>query len=330
MATFPAKTSLSAELNIEGAAVLNIDNGWRIRPTKTGVLKGELHVPQCPIQEINIDVSSGSGEKEVRISLDCEKSYQGFVFRLIPPGSFNMGSPPDEPGREPDELLHPVELTQAYWLSSTEVTQSFFQRISGENPALRKVEECMLLGNTAEPVANQPVYCLSWYEALAFANRLSIKQGLTSCYDLATQNTVWKTECKGFRLPTEAEWEYAAAAGGSFTYSGSDNATEVAWYKNNSAGYSHEVGQKKANAFGLYDMSGNVSEWVWDIYEAHKNDAELDPTGPKQGVGRLLRGGSWLDPMKRVRHSDRLDLVPYYKKDTAGFRLAKTYDPNDG
>jgi len=328
-ADFPARTVLHAELSGDGADISSIEGGWRIKPTRTGPLSLKLKVPQCPEQRIDLNVSSGKSERKIGVSLDCEMNVGKAAFRLIPPGRFDMGSPPDEEGRQSDELLHPVALTSGYWMATTETTQSFFLDVSSESPALRKVGECSLVGNAADPAGFQPVYCISWYEALEFANLLSEKEGLQPCYQVLTKTAVWKEGCTGYRLPTEAEWEYAAVANQSFRYAGGNTIDDFGWHKTNSMGRSHTVAQKKPNAFGLYDMSVNVSEWVWDRYEEHKTSAESDPRGPGTGGYRVIRGGNWSKEERGLRHADRVDFLPFYRIDDTGFRLVKAYDPTE-
>ena len=142
-----------------------------------------------------------------------------------------------------------------------------------------------------------------------FANRLSDQEGLSRCYSGSGNNMRWNRACTGYRLPTEAEWEYAARGGEDWVYPGSFDAGVAAWYSGNSEEKTHPVGKKKPNAWGLYDMSGNVREWVWDWYGSYSGDAR-DPTGPEQGSNRVVRGGSWLSKARRVRVAYRSNDVP--------------------
>jgi len=205
-----------------------------------------------------------------------------------------MGSPTDEVSRRDNELQHQVTLTRAFCMQVTEVTQGEYQALMGETPSY--FSDCG---------PNCPVENLSWTEAITYANALSEAEGLAPCYDafgdLAAVVTPY--DCEGYRLPTEAEWEYAARAGTTTAwYCGDAEACVdgIAWYVGNSGGTTHPVGEKDPNAWGLYDMSGNVYEWVWDGYESYSSLAQTDPSGSGNGTNRVDRGGG--------RHSDARDL----------------------
>jgi formylglycine-generating enzyme required for sulfatase activity len=166
--------------------------------------------------------------------------------------------------------------------------------------------------------------------AAVYANALSAAEGLELCYtstgsDLVSSLVYNPYNCEGYRLPTEAEWEYAAKAGGSYLYSGSSTIDDVAWYSGNSGSTTHAVAGKAANAWGLYDMSGNVWEWTNDNYLPYSATAAVDPIAVGTGVYRVVRGGDWYWSYAYSRVSNRLSSVPMraYLTDY-GFRLART------
>ena len=230
-------------------------------------------------------------------------------FRLIPEGEFLMGGD----GGEPDTIpIHSQVIGRAYWVMSHEVTQSMYQEVMGQNPS-------------QVPLPTHPVDSVSWLDAVRFANALSEQNALEPCYVFLDNGDVhWPKgfDCPGFRLLTEAEWEYAARANQDYGYSGSGDAHRVSWTQSNSQS-SHPVGTLMANGFGLHDMTGNVAEWVWDPYELYPNTLQLKPTGIK-GRNRVSRGCGW---------ADRLNLCLVYQRFTdgsewhfpwVGFRLAQS------
>ena len=233
-------------------------------------------------------------------------------FRYAPADTFQMGSPANEEGRASDETQHRVTLIRGFWMAETEVTQDQWQRVMGSTPSHFK--EC---GKTC------PVEQVSWFDAVTFANRLSEKAGRETCYEISGQEV--KLEglgCFGFRLPTEAEWEYAARAESPGRRYGELDA--IAWYRGNSGGKTHPVAQKDANAWGLRDMLGNVWEWVWDWREEYPAQAARDPLGPARGSNRVARGGGWDDTARGCRAADRGAGNPASRYRALGFRLVRT------
>lgn len=275
-------------------------------------------------------------------------------FSYVPPGVFSMGSPEDEPGRRDNEALHQVSLSHGIEVMSREVTQEEFELLMGHDPSHFPV-----LG--ASPL--RPVEQVSWFDALAFANRMSERDGYETCYLLgdilcadgetgdeggcADQGGIGAAsvalngvdsvyDCAGFRLPTEAEWEYAARAGatgafynGDITHTACDpldaNLDSIAWYCANSQSSTHPVGSKLPNAWGLYDTSGNVLEWTWDWYAGAYPGAQGDPEGPDDGSFRVVRGGaSRFQGAARCRSAYRSGHTPGYRNRYIGIRLART------
>ncbi len=238
----------------------------------------------------------------------------GAAYRLIAAGSFTMGSPKDEADRNPDENQHQVTITRPFWMGETEVTQGQWQAVMGSNPSRRS--SCG---------ASCPVEQVSWTDAIEYANRLSRKAGLEECYQVSGATVSFKgLACTGYRLPTEAEWEYAARAGESHRYAGSDDIEAVAWYSSNAGGATGPVGGKEANAWGLRDMSGNVREWCWDRYGDYPSGNATDPLGPPGGTLQVIRGGSAGSkaPTHRVAYRGWQD--PDDRLGNLGFRLVRT------
>jgi formylglycine-generating enzyme required for sulfatase activity len=188
-----------------------------------------------------------------------------------------------------------------------------------------------------------PVEHVSWYDCIEFCNKLSLMGGFTPCYEIRkgepdpnnnnkTDNIKWTVICNweatGYRLPTEAEWEFAAKGGNNsnyFPFAGGDNVNNACWYKDNSQYKTHPVGQKTSNELGLFDMSGNVWEWVWDWYDAYKEEAFQNPRGPEIGAYRVLRGGSWADNPNYQRAAGRGKENPTGRYTSIGLRIVRGY-----
>ena len=237
---------------------------------------------------------------------------------LVLSGRFTMGS---TSGRESDcagdEKEHKVTLSRSFYIGKYEVTQDLYNEIMGENPS--SFQDC---GGRC------PVENVSWYDAIEFLNKLSDKDGFEKCYSRRRRGrsiTFKGLDCEGYRLPTEAEWEYAARGGGEkYKYAGSNNVSEVAWYDGNREKGTRSVGKKNANGFGLYDMRGNVLEWVWDCYGDYEEQAVTDPLGPDSPSFRVCRGGGWSGSAWLVRVSSRDRRDPSYRDNYLGFRISRT------
>jgi formylglycine-generating enzyme required for sulfatase activity len=227
----------------------------------------------------------------------------GMEFALIPAGKFRMGSPASEKDRSSDEAQVDVTLTKSFYLGKTEVTQGQWRAVMGTTPWKGK--------SFVKEGDNYPATYLSWEDAQAFCKKLSEKEN------------------GKYRLPTEAEWEYACRGGSTTRFSFGDNEAQLggfAWYDRNADAigeeYAHEVGKKQANSFGLHDMHGNVWEWCEDVYAA-KLQGGMDPLVSSGGSHRVVRGGSWLSEASRCRSALRGRFAPDYRRDYLGFRVAR-------
>jgi len=230
---------------------------------------------------------------------------------VIPKGEFTMGALEDDFDAYSDEKpRHKVTLTKDFLLGKYPVTQALWESVMGSNPSNFKG-------------ANRPVEKVSWFDVVAFCNKLSKREGLEPAYRINGENVTCNWSAKGYRLPSEAEWEYSARSGQRFKYAGSDNVDEVAWYDDNSGDETHPVGLKKPNGFGLYDMSGNVWEWVWDWFGDYSSNNGTDLVGPDSGSRRVSRGGSWRGNARRTRVSRPSSPAPASRDNGLGFRLSR-------
>ena len=268
--------------------------------------KGCEGAPVCKeVKEEEVKVKKVIKEKVKKVI-----KGEGYKAVKIPKGTFMMGALDADDDEKP---AHEVTITYDFYMMTTEVTQDLYEKVTGSNPSEFKGKD-------------RPVENVSWTDAVRFANELSRKEGLEECYAISGSGVSWpkKLDCLGWRLPTEAEWEYAAKANQGFKYAGSDNIEEVAWYWDNSNGETHGVGQKKANGFGLFDMTGNVLEWCWDWYGEYSSSPTEDPTGPTTGTFRMSRGWGWDFDGGRTRLSYRDRSYPSGRGNYLGFRLSRT------
>ena len=227
----------------------------------------------------------------------------------IEPGTFIMGSPTDELGRDSDETQHQVTLTQGYWLGRYEVTQAQYEAVMEKNPSKFKG-------------ADLPVEKVSWYNAMDFCAKLTDIERAAGRLPEGYEYT----------LPTEAQWEYACRAGTTTALNSGMNLSdknkcpemdEVGWYEYNSDSTTHPVGQKMPNAWGLYDMHGNVFEWCLDWHGSYPSSAVTDPKGSSSGSYRVLRGGNWNFNAYSCRSAYRFDSTPSdFNRNYYGFRVA--------
>jgi formylglycine-generating enzyme required for sulfatase activity len=210
--------------------------------------------------------------------------------------------------------MHRVRITRPFYLGVYPVTQQEYERVIGSNPSA-----------TTED-GRHPVEQVSWFDAVTFCNKLSERENLPSYYTIAGAEVSIRGRA-GYRLLTEAEWEYACRAGSTTRFSSGDDEAalrDYGWFLGNSASSTHPVGERKPNAWGLCDMHGNVFEWCQDWYDAeyYGTSVQEDPPGPSSGVARVVRGGSYLSPALGARSAARTANPPDRKIDYLGFRCA--------
>jgi len=246
------------------------------------------------------------------------------MMALIPAGTFRMGNITDHPvGGRDEKPVHEVTITRPFFMACTPVTQAQYEALMGSNPSHFKG-------------ADLPVEQVNWYDAVEFCNELSRRKGLDPCYSGSGTSIVCDFTANGYRLPTEAEWEYACRAGtesdfhtGDMTSPwGFDPALDRAgWYGGNSGSFTHPVGEKEPNAFGLYDMHGNVWEWCWDWYSVwyYEYSPAENPRGSASGNYRVFRGGSWDVHARSCRSAYRGSYKPDIRDGSIGFRFVRTY-----
>jgi formylglycine-generating enzyme required for sulfatase activity len=241
-------------------------------------------------------------------------------FVLVEGGTFKMGSSNRDTEEKP---VHEVTVS-SFYMGIYEVTQKEWVEVMGANPSDWKDDSF-------------PVGRVSWQDALEYCNKRSQKEGLTPAYKNVSGQLVCDFKANGYRLPTEAEWEFAAKGGikgnasdglfpEEFTYSGSSDANAVAWCTANSQidkgkSQTHAVGTKAANSLGIYDMSGNVSEWCWDWFGAYTSEAQTNPEGPATGRDRVARGGNCGSDSNSLRPACRYKTSPTNRYPVIGLRL---------
>lgn len=253
----------------------------------SGVIFSKVYAQESTQTEtIGIKSSAGSvpnGNNEIQINLKTVK----LILVRIPAGTFQMGSVEGEPTERP---VHRVTITHDFWMGKFTVTQAQYEAVVGKNPSNWKRSD-------------NPVERVRWEDTQDFISKINVLQ-----------------DGFRFRLPTEAEWEYACRAGTTAETYGPLN--EIAWYGSPLFGKTHPVGQKQPNAFGLYDMLGNVLEWCQDWFGPYSVEAQVDPEGPPSGKGQVARGGAYLADAKACRAATRIGPIPpRYSHPSLGFRV---------
>jgi formylglycine-generating enzyme required for sulfatase activity len=242
---------------------------------------------------------------------------EGPELVVIPGGAFTMGSSKnDKQAYEDEQPPHRVTVSTCY-LMQFPVTRGLYQAVLGKGPSEweeRKDEKRL------------PANYVTWFDAVRFCNALSERCGLQPCYQIKGEQVEWNRQAEGYRLPTEAEWEYTVRAGTATSWFCGDDEKllgRYAWYAENSSSNIHPVGEKEPNPWGLYDMMGNVWEWCWDWYGPYGADAVVDPVGPDGAGRRVLRGGAYWDEARNLRSALRLRLEPEVRSDAIGFRCVR-------
>ena len=257
--------------------------------------------------------AEGTTRAVVKLGRD-ERNSVGLRMRSIPPGTYVMGSARWEEGHASDESLHIVRIRGGFLASETEVTQAQWTAVMGEGKKSEigstRTQTEVLHGTPlhgTRPGIEQvvgddlPIVHVNWFDAVEFCNRLSAAQGLEAAYDVHENDVHWQRNSAGYRLPTEAEWEYMARAGTRtrfWTGESKEGLIRADWVSENAQGRAHAVGTRAANPWGLYDLHGNVWEWCWDWYAERPSQAALvDPAGPPgaspASPDRVSRGSGW-------------------------------------
>lgn len=240
------------------------------------------------------------------------------VFIGLSGGNFTMGSSDGDEQAYDDERPPHRSHVSAFAFAATPVTQAQYQAVTGKSPSHFKGPEL-------------PVEQVSWLGAIEFCNALSDREHLKRCYHEAGGRWHWDRDADGYRLPTEAEWEFACRAGTTTPYglvAADDKLSDYAWFDDNAANTTHPVATKRRNPWGLHDMHGNVWEWCWDWFGTYNRSPKMNAIGPPDGPGRVLRGGSFFDGAGYLRSAVRYILVPTYRSMYSGFRCVRAPHPS--
>ena len=334
--TWPAGLTAAFDQTLADISLKSFNNGgtgafsWTTPGDSVGAFGMQSHrMTFIPIDTANYNTVTDNVSIRIQISVETTS---------IPAGTFTMGSPGTETGRYGDETQWQVTLS-SFRMEKYAVTQRQYEAVMGENPSYFKTN-----ADEGENQERRPVETVSWYDTLVFCNKLSMLEGLTPAYRIGGKtdpdewgpiptgmNAAWNSVeivggSSGYRLPTAAQWEYACRAGTTTPWHSGENGDDLgdyAWITNNSDRKTHEVGLKKPNAWGLYDMHGNVSEWCWDWYGPYPSEAQTNPMGAPSGSGRVIRGGGWNGSAQIVRSAYRGHPSPYNRVNFLGFRLVR-------
>ncbi|MCL2880462.1 MAG: SUMF1/EgtB/PvdO family nonheme iron enzyme [Treponema sp.] len=318
----------SPDGNMDFINFLNVkaDN---LTPTLTIIISAVNGIPSRTLSNTGYmkidagDLEAAFSAAAAATAATAKKSLENFI--RINGGTFTMGSPANEPGRfDYEDMQHQVTIS-SFYIGKYQVTQKEYRDIMGSNPGNFKGD-------------NLPVEQVSWFDTIEYCNRRSLKEGLTPTYTVSgsgdKRTVTWNRTANGYRLPTEAEWEYACRAGTTTPFSTGNNITTAQAnydgnypYNNNAKGIyrgtTTAVGSFPPNPWGLYDMHGNVWEWCWDWYGNYSNGTQAYPVGPASGSSRVLRGGSWDALGQNLRSAIRVSYYPSNGHDDIGFCLVR-------
>jgi len=257
--------------------------------------------------------SGDSGDSGEPVEPDPEPYTTWLTPISIDGDTFDMGCtrPSEWPCEDNERPSHTVTVS-AFQILHSEVPRGMYRSVTGsaERPPGCTQDDCALVG-------------VSWFDAVAFCNQISELEGLPTAYTISGTSVTWDQTSEGWRLPTESEWEFAARGNRDLLYAGSSDLEQVAWTSENSGGRPHVFGEKEANDYDLFDMSGNVWEWVWDAYGAYPSEPTTNPTGSDTATERVVRGGGWNHPGSDARVSTRRALAPAYSDTEVGFRMVR-------
>ena len=303
--------------NLEGyQQLLKLEPGNQKFKNKIVHYKKKVREASAPPRHTN----KGSSSRDLIAGATHTNSI-GMKFALIPSGSFQMGSTKGDSDEKP---AHRIKITRPFYLGKYEVTQGQWEEVMGSNPSSFK--SCG---------RNCPVESVSWYDVQEFIKKLNAREGCANHDESSssglTRGTILKNLQPGcYRLPTEAEWEYAARSGTNTKYYwGNEIDGAYVWYGSNSSSKTHPVGEKNPNSWGLYDMSGNVWEWAYDWFDSayYQKSPGADPVNTSTASYRVIRGGCWYNNPRIVRSADRLRYSPGLRYYSLGFRLLRVAGP---